>query len=146
MQALAKRTLVKRYLIDGTNNILTAGTSAVNGTAIDLQGYGGAIFQIIVGTIAASGSVTCKLAYSSDGTTFTDCTAGGSGTTADTDDNKIIVLEITDASFRYYRVTTTRGAGGNSTIDAASVTLYGARKMDVTADATTFSTTVVIGS
>lgn len=146
MQALAKQTKAIALTVDGTNYVLAAGTTDVNSTSVDISGFDGVTFYVLVGTIAASGSVTCKLQYSTDNSNWTDVTGGGSGTTADTDDNKTIILEVIDPAARYYRVVTTRGDGGNSTINGLMAVCWAAKKQDVTADTTNYSTTSVVAA
>jgi hypothetical protein len=103
---------------DGTNYVLAAGTTDVNSGAVDLAQYASKkiAFLVALGTIAASGAGTIKVQHSDDNTTFVDV-EGTSQAWVDTDDDKVIGVEIHRPLKRYLRVVITRGDGGNSTIN-----------------------------
>lgn len=121
MQTLAKNSQPQRVTIDGTNNILAAGTSDVNSGVIDTLGYGGCLIIMGAGVIATSGTVDAKLQQSADSggspDDFSDIAGSGQTQMVDTDDNKLFVWDVRACKKRYLRVATTRGDGGNSTID-----------------------------
>lgn len=97
---------------------LAAGTTDVNSATVDLSAMGGAqaiSFVLLLGVIAASGSGTFKLQNSDDGTNWADV-AGTSQAWADTDDDKMIGVDIATPKKRYWRGVITRGDGGNSEI------------------------------
>ena len=109
---------VQHLTVDGTNYVLSAGTSDVNSGSVDLAQYAGKrlVFLVALGTIAASGAGTIKVQHSDDNSTFTDV-ENTSQAWVDSDDDKVIGTEIHRPTKRYYRVVTTRGDAGNSTIN-----------------------------
>lgn len=140
MHSLFKNVEARRLTIDGTNYILAAGTSDVNSTIVDMQGYEGIAFVEGAGVIAGSGSVSIKVQEDTDsaGGTMTDLAGSNLGPTADTDDNKLLITEIFRPKKRYVRVVTTRGDGGNSTIDFLIALLYRPGQAAVTQGATVY--------
>jgi hypothetical protein len=109
---------VLHLTIDGTNYVLAAGTTDVNSQSVDLAQYASKriAFLVALGTIAASGAGTIKVQHSDDNTNFVDV-EGTSQAWVDTDDDKVIGVEIHRPLKRYLRVVTTRGDAGNSTIN-----------------------------
>ncbi len=107
--------------VDGSNFVLTTGTSDVNSTIVDTLGYESIVFIVAVGAISSSGSVTTKIQHDTDsaGGTMADLLGSAQTVSADTDDNKLFIHEVWHPQKRYLRVVTTRGDGGNSTINAA---------------------------
>lgn len=103
---------------DGTNYTLTAGTSDTNSGSVDLAQYAAKriAFLVALGAIAASGAGTIKVQHSDDNSTFVDV-EGTSQAWADTDDDKVLGVEIHRPLKRYLRVVITRGDAGNSTIN-----------------------------
>lgn len=143
MQTLAKNSQVRRLTVDGTNYILAAGTSDVNSGVVDTMGFGGVMFVAGVGVIAASGAVTFKAQQSGDSggspDDFSDILGSALTAYGDTDDNKIVVLDIRVPKKRYVRLTTTRGDGGNSTIDFVIAILYNPAQSPPALDALTLA-------
>lgn len=131
--------------IDGTNYLLAAGTSDVNSDYIDMDGFRHVSVVVEIGTIAASGAVTCSLTQcATSGGSYTAVTGATSTVSADTDDNKLIVLDLLDVTQRYVKLSTVRADGGNSTINAAFAIKRGARKKPSTASATTLQRVSVV--
>jgi hypothetical protein len=107
--------------IDGTNYTLAAGTDGAvvtTGTEIDMAGYNSVMVIVCLGTIAASGVFTGTLKNSDTSGTY------GSGTVdriatlandADTDDNKLLIVEVYRPQRRYLRLNYQR-TGGNVTV------------------------------
>lgn len=131
---LVDRALLKMAPDAGSAStfILSAGTSDVNSSVIDLASYQGNQVDFIIqaGAIAGSGSLSIKAQHSDNGTDFTDI----SGTTiawADTDDYKIGGIPISRVSKRYLRLAITRGDGGNSAVDALLAVIGGNRVVPV---------------
>lgn len=103
---------------DGTNYTLTAGTSDTNSGAVDLAQYAAKkiLFLVALGAVASSGAGTIKVQHSDDNSTFVDV-EGTSQAWTDTDDDKVLGVEIVRPLKRYLRVVITRGDAGNSTIN-----------------------------
>lgn len=141
MHNLSKNAEFRRLKIDGTNYILAAGTTDVDSEIVDTLGYEAICFVYGLGTLAASSGVTIQVqqntANSSSG--MADLAGSEQATTADTDDNKLIISDPYRPTERYLRVQTIRGDGGNSTIDFLIAILYRAGQLPVTQGATVLS-------
>lgn len=139
---LFKNVEVRRLTVDGTNYILTAGTSDVSSNSVDTLGYEGVAFMCAAGVISASGSVTTKVQESSDDAVadaYTDVAGTAHVVSADTDDNKVFLTDIFRPEERYVRLTTTRGDGGNSVIDGVYVFLFRSTQNAVTQGSTVYA-------
>lgn len=99
---------------------LAAGTTDVNSTPVDLSAIGaeGGAFVVLAGAMAASSDMTITVEHSADGTNYFAC-EGASLAWADTDDYLMGMISFTrpKAGYRYVRLATNRGTGGNSAID-----------------------------
>jgi hypothetical protein len=139
MHNLFKNVKVQRLTIDGTNYILAAGTSDVNSGIFDTLGFEGVAFILELGVIAASGAVSVKAQQgaASNMSDAADLTGTSQGATADTDDNKCILIDLGRPAERYVRLAITRGDGGNSTIDGLIALGYNPAFGPVTHDTTT---------
>lgn len=132
--------------IDGTNYTLTAGTSDVNSAAIDTQGFHKLAIYIALGAMAASSTVTFKLQHSdASGSGYEDIAGSSTGSLADTNDDKSVVFDVEGPMKRYYRVVTTRGDAGNTTILAMGALLGSPRTTSLlTAHTTNASTKTLV--
>lgn len=127
MHNLFKNCDIRRLKVDGTNWLLTAGTSDVDSEAVDMLGYEGVAFVTLVGVLASSSAVTTQIQQSSDDAaadSYTDLAGSQNAVSADTDDNKLLITEIYRPKERYVRQQTIRGDGGNSTIDGLFAILF----------------------
>lgn len=138
--SLFKNVEIRRLSVDGTNQILAAGTTDVDSEIVDTFGYEGVAFVTALGVLAASSAVTVKHQQNdvNSATGMADLAGSSHGPVAATDDNKFILSEIFHPQERYVRQVTTRGDGGNSTIDALFVLLFRPINAAVTQGATVF--------
>jgi hypothetical protein len=119
---------IQRVAPDGTAATtfnLSAGTTDVNSSAVDLLNGSGVAFTIYLGTLTSSATLGVKLQTSADGSTgWTDVAGTAYTSTADTDDHKLIVLNLEKPleSQRFVRVAFDRG-GANAVIDALTATM-----------------------
>lgn len=122
-------------------NFTAAGTTAVNSAIIDMKGYESATFVIGFGPIVAGGvqSVKVQQGAASDLSDAADL-AGTGVTVADTDDNRILAIEVNQPRERYLRVVVSR-ATQNSTVDFGLAMQSKAGTEPVTHDATTVIST-----
>jgi hypothetical protein len=128
------------------SNAVAAGTSTINGTAIDMQNYNGVMFLIAFGAIT-SGAVTSIKAQggaASDGSDATDL-AGTAITVADTDDNKVFLLDVYLPGYRYVRPVVLR-ATQNAVVDSITAIRYDGRNRPTAHDGTTFGTAKLVVS
>lgn len=117
---------------------VAAGTSNITDcVVIDTQGYEGLRFIVGFGTITSSAVTSLKAQQSEVKASATSLTNGadlaGTGiTVADTDDNKIFIMDIYRPAERYVQLFINRGIA-NAVVDFAIAELYGARKLPVPA-------------
>lgn len=97
-----------------TTKGLSAGTTAVNSSAIDLLADIACNVIVDMGAITATGTGTLQLQRSADGTTWTNIT-GAVYNYTDADANKTVPFCVSQLNHRYVRVAITR-ATANSAI------------------------------
>jgi len=129
---LGKNTKITR-VIDAT----AAGTSDINGSTIDMQGFEGVLFTVGFDTITASAVTSIKVQQGdeSDASDMSDLEGTGV-TVADTDDTSVAWIDLFRPAKRYVRVVVDRGTQ-NAVVDFGLAQQYGPRKMPTTHDATT---------
>ncbi len=111
-----------------------AGTTNVNGSTVDLQGFDSVSFIVCFGTLTGGAVSGLKLQESDDGSTWADL-AGTALAIADTDDNKSLRADLVQPRKRYARVVVTRGTA-NAVIDIGLAILRGAMKAPVSLSST----------
>src|SRR5262245_18724374 len=86
-----------------------AGTTAINGAAIDMTGFGGVCFIVQFGAIVA-GAVTSLKAQedTASGMASAADIAGSNQTIADTDDDKIFYMDIHEPKKAFVRLVVSR--------------------------------------
>lgn len=117
---------------------VAAGTTAQNGSSVDMAGWEGVIFIARVGALTATAVTSLKAQQSSDNGSsdaFADL-AGSLQSWADDDDGKCIVLDVKRPQERYVRPVLSRGTA-NAVIDGIIAIQYGPRTKDTSDDATT---------
>lgn len=118
-------------------NPVAAGTGDTQaGTAVDMANFDRVRFIVAISAIASTGVATVKAqgGAASDGSDAADI-SGASVVYADTDDNKIAVVEVERPQSRYVRVVVVR-ATGNVTIDSAVAIQEAGRNVPITQGAT----------
>ncbi|HEX4499849.1 MAG TPA: hypothetical protein VH187_01580 [Scandinavium sp.] len=119
-------------------NAQTAGSTAVDGTSIDMTAYDGVMFVASVGALTATQVTTLQAKGSNDNTTFNPFTTNAQTLAmADADSNKLLVLDIFRPMTRFVRPTINRGTA-NAVINCVIAILYNADKLPST-DATSVS-------
>ena len=134
--SLTEKVKTIRLRPDGTNYVVAAGITNVTSEPVDTAGYDGVRFIVGFGAIVAGAVTSIKArqgaaANMSDGADL----AGTAQTVADSDDNKVRVVDIYRPQERYVDLVTLR-ATQNSTIDFLVAELYSGRRQPVTQDAT----------
>lgn len=129
---LAKNVKVTRVM-----NAQSAGTTDVNGSVVDMEGFEGVCFLVFFGTIDANAvtSIKAQQGAESDLSDAADL-EGTKVSVADDDDNKVAILDIYKPQERYVRVVVDRGTA-NAVIDGAVAIQYGARELPTTHDSST---------
>jgi hypothetical protein len=131
MLNLARNLRIARAL-----NAVAAGQTDQNGSIIDTANYEGVVFIAAFGTLTA-GAVTGLKAQMGDDPNLSDAAdlAGTAQSIADSDDNKLLVLDVHRPAERYVRAGVTRGTA-DAVIDGVYAILYGPRVLPVTQDST----------
>lgn len=120
------------------SNTAAAGTSTVTSSAIDMAGYEGCKIYVKFGAIVSGAATSIKAQQSSDdgGSDAYADLAGTSQTVADTDDNKVFIIDIVRPQERYLKAIVSR-ATQNSTVESIVAVRYGAKKLPATDDSAT---------
>jgi hypothetical protein len=130
-------------------NATVAGVTVLTGpNSFDMQGYDGVVFIAALGTLSATQVTFLGAQGSADGTTWgavgtaaapTNLIAGAqTAAMADTDSNKLLVLDVFRPQQRYVRVVLYRGTA-NAVVDSVVAVRYEAKKLPTVQDATTVS-------
>lgn len=129
MQNLTPNILTKRI-----ENATAAGTTDITSDTVDMQGYTGARFVALLGTLTDT-HVTKLLIQQSDDDGSADAysTILTSDAMGNTDSNKMIIAEVNFPTKRYLRAVVDRGTA-NAVIDGVIVELFGAALRPVTKD------------
>lgn len=131
------------------SNAVAAGTTAANGTAVDMTGFESVLFLVAFGAIVTGAvtSVKAQQGAASDGSDGVDLEGTGV-TVADDQDNKIVALEVyrpRPGYGKYVRPVVSRGTQ-NATIDSITAILFNGRLKPQALDATLVSTSKSVGS
>lgn len=103
------------YLTDYANPIQittttagAAGTSAITSTAVDMAGYDGCLFLVPFGAIVSGAVTSIKLQQcDTSGGSYADLTGTGQ-TVADTDDDKMFVIDIQQPQEQFLKLVVSR--------------------------------------
>lgn len=123
-----------------------AGTSALNGTGVDMSGYDGVRFIYAIGALTA-GQVTLLKAQGSTvsiSASMADITGATTAAMADGDSDKLLILDVYRPTARYIRPVLSR-ATQNAVVDIGVAELYRVKKQPVTADTTVAAQAIVLG-
>lgn len=120
-----RHNLLRHIDVRRAANATAAGTSAINGTVIDMLGYESIAFVAALGTLTATQVTGIKVQQSdaSDGSGMNDLAGSASGNMADADSNKLLAVEIYRPTKRYVRCVVTRGTA-NAVLDGIIALLY----------------------
>lgn len=115
------------------SNAVAAGTTDIDPTAIDMDGFDSVAFIVQFGAITAGAVTSVKAQQSSDngvGDAFSDL-AGTAQTVADDDDNKAFIIDLFRPSERYVKPYVDR-ATQNAVVESIIAIQYCARNAPVT--------------
>ena len=121
------------------SNAVSAGTTDVESSSVDMKGFDAVAFEVAFGTITTGAVTSCKLQGSHDNSSWTGVNGDlvGTGVTvADDDDNQIFVLDLDRSIFRYVRCVVDRGTQ-NAVVDSIVAHQYKADKQPVSQPNTT---------
>lgn len=120
------------HKITVVSNAVAAGTTDIDPTAIDMDGYDSVCFIVQFGAITAGAVTSVKAQQSSDngvGDAFADL-AGTAQAVADDDDNKAFIIDINRPSERYVKPYVDR-ATQNAVVESIIAIQYCARNVPV---------------
>jgi len=115
-----------------------AGTTNINGTAVDMSGWESVEFIGVVDTLTATQVTKLKAQYSTDNSTFADLEGTALTAFADNANNKAGRLEIVKPRHRYIRPVMLRGTE-NAAISCVIAIQRGAHNEPITQDASVVS-------
>jgi len=132
---ISKRTKLQRV-----SNAVAAGTTTITSSAVDTKGFRGCRFIVPFGAIVSTGVQSVEIHQATTSTGTYAAMAGTNVALADTDDNKIVNIDIRSPREQFLKCVVNR-ATANSTVDGIFAELYDPAIVPTTDDATT-----VIGS
>ena len=129
--------LSNQVKLQRVSDAVAAGTTAINGSVVDTQGFDGVVFVVAMGAITA-GAVTSVKVQQGAASDLSDAAdiAGTSVAIADTADNKLVYVEVSHPRERYVRCVVSR-ATQNAAVDGIVAMLTGPRVVPTTHDAST---------
>lgn len=126
--------LSQQAVVDRVVAATAEGTSSVNGDILDMGAapdYDGVLFILILGSVT-DGTPGLKAQSGADsGLSDAADLAGTSVTVADTNDNKLVLLDIVKPAERYVRCVALRGGSTGCVIDGGIALRYRARTLPV---------------
>lgn len=137
-------SLAKNAAIDRVSNAVAAGTTDVNSTGVDMQGFEAVTFAVAFGTITSNAVTSIQIDHSDDDSTYV-AVAGSKVTVADTASNKVAITEAVRPEKRYVRCTVDRGTA-NAVIDGIFAMRTRSRVAPITQGTTIVGTTVIVGT
>ncbi len=133
---LASATKVTRVV-----NATAVGTTAVNGSTLDMQDFEGVMFICQFGTITdGAAAIKAQQGQASNMSDAADLLGTQVGT-AITDDNKCVILDVYRPAERYVRGVVVRGGATGTVIDSVVAIQYGPKVKPTVHDATTVAAT-----
>lgn len=113
-----------------------AGTSDINGSIIDMQGYDSVMAIVRMGAITSGAVTSIKWQQGADSSLSDAADLEGTAMTiADDDDEQVFVTELVKPQERYVRLVVDR-ATQNAVVSSAVYLRYAARKVPVTQNVT----------
>jgi hypothetical protein len=137
-------SLAKNVAIDRVSNAVAAGTSDINSSSVDMEGFETVTFIVSFGAITATAVTSIQIDHSSDGSTWNPV-LGSKVTVPDTASNKVAIVEAVRPTLQFVRCTVDRGTA-NAVVDSIVAVRSGPRKAPISQGSTIVGTTVVIGS
>jgi hypothetical protein len=123
------------------SNATAAGTGTITSDAVNMASAEGVAVIVAMGAVTSGAATSVKLQQSSDdgGTDAYSDLEGTSITIADTDDNKMLVLDLVKPTKQYIKAVVSR-ATANSAVDGIFAVKYGKRLQPVTQGSTVATT------
>jgi len=129
MHNLAHNVKVSRVL-----NAVAAGQTAQNGATLDMSNFEGVLFVAAFGTLDADAATGIKVQQGAQANMSGAADLAGTALSiADTNDNKLLVVDVNRPAERYVRAIVTRGTA-NTVIDGVIAIQYGTRVLPAAQD------------
>jgi len=133
------QSFVRNIKATRVSNAVAAGSTDIECSIIDMQGFDGVSFEALFGAITSGAATGLKVeqgdaANLSDG----DDLEGSAISIDDDEDNMVLLTDIFRPTKRYVRPIVTR-ATQNAVVDGVMAHQYGASVLPVTQDATTIA-------
>jgi hypothetical protein len=115
-----------------------AGTSTINGTAIDTNGYDGICFVVLYGTLTATQVTQMKAQQgaASNGSDAADIANSHTGLMKDADSNTLQAIDIYKPTNRYVRPVVLRGTANAEVLSILAILYHNELAPSLFADAT----------
>lgn len=127
-------------------NATAAGTTPINGTVLDMQGFESVVFVCALGALTATQVTSLKAqgGNAANGSDMADLVGAVTANAADADSNKLLVLEVVrpDPTLRFIRCVVNRGTA-NAAVDSVVATQYADKRVPESDDSATVSKTLV---
>lgn len=131
MSDLSSTHEIKPVKVDGTNYSAAAGTTDLTSEAIDTAGYDNITLLIDFGAITSGAVTSIKVSQcDTSGGSYADL-EGSAQTVADTDDDKVFVVNIDRPRERFLKTFIDRGTQ-NAVVDGVIAIMGSGRKQPVT--------------
>lgn len=126
--------LSKSVKLTRVSNAVAAGTTAVTSSAVDMAGFDGCQFTVLMGAVTSGAVTSCKVQGSEDNSSWSDLTGTGQAI-ADTADDKLFLIDVPFPRHRYLRCVVSR-ATQNAVVDGIVAEQYLAKVEPVTQSTT----------
>jgi len=124
--------LLKNVEVDRIMESVAAGQAANLSDAVDMAGFESVLFSISFGAIDTGGIATVKVSQcDSEAGSYADLLGRSVASSADTDAQGIILVEIKNPEERYLKVTVTTSIA-DVEIDTVTAFKFGAKKLPIT--------------
>jgi len=119
--------MLKDIVVERIMNAQSVGTSAVNSSVVDMDGFDGVVFVAAFGTITdGTPGIKAQQGEKADGSDMADLEGTKVSLSVD-DDNKLAVLDVKKAKERYVRCVVIRGGDTGAVVDGVIAIKYKGR-------------------
>jgi hypothetical protein len=134
--------LLKDAKIIKVSNGATAGTSEVDGSAVDMSGFNSVCYIVDLGTVTDGSVLTLQIQDGPTSSPTTNMTGASATFTASGSSNTTMIVDVQKVQQRYNRAKFTRTTD-NAVVNTILAILYNANSKPVTLDASVLASTEV---
>lgn len=117
------------------SNAVAAGTTLITSSSVSMVGFRNAKWEVHFGAITTNAVTSIEIHESADDSSYT-AVAGTNKVVADSDDNKIVQVELLDPQNKFYKCLVNRSTQ-NAVVDTIVCHQHGAVAVPVTQPSTT---------